>query len=190
MRSLKIFTFLLAFASIHAFAADGGGKHRTPDSLNHPPNYPKPPLTADRLFFVQRTPNSNTIVYDINTDRDGKPNAEEPVKVYWIKYNEQGQKEDLNYIQRKFAYGLNFKPAGNDNYDIRFVSYKKFPLTLMKANDGKYHIFAFILQKQAILNRIFVKIEGGTFWFPNVAYVEVEGTDPKTGREMVERFKP
>jgi hypothetical protein len=123
-------------------------------------------------------------------DADGKPNADNPVKVYWIKYAEKGQKEGLNYIQRKFAYGLNAKPLNNGSYDIRFVSYKKFPLTLMKAPDGKYHIFALIEQKPVILNRIFVKVEGGSFWFPNIPYVEVSGTDPKTGREMIERFKP
>jgi hypothetical protein len=189
MRLLSIFSFFLAVISLHVSAVPAG-KHTIVDSLRRPLNYPKPPLTADRLFYVQRTPNSNTIVYDINRDKNGKPDTEEPVKVYWIKYNEKGQKEDLNYIQRKFAYGLNFKPLGNDNYDIRFVSYKKFKLTLMKTDDGKYHIFAVISQKQVILDHIFVKIEGGTFWIPNVAYVEVEGTNPKTGREMVERFKP
>lgn len=61
---------------------------------------------------------------------------------------------------------------------------------MMKASDGKYHIFAFISQKQIILNSVFVKIEGGSFWFPNVLYIEVTGTDPQTGKEMVERFKP
>ena len=75
---------------------------------------------------------------------DGKLNTDEPVKAYWIRYAEKGQKEDLSYIQRKFAYGLTSKALNNGNYDIRFVSYKKFPLTLMKAGDGKYHIFALI----------------------------------------------
>jgi hypothetical protein len=160
------------------------------DSLRRPLTYPSPPVTASRLFYVQRTSNTNTIVYDVNLGNNGKPDTDEPVKVYWIRYAEKGQKEDLNYIQRKFAYGLTSKPLDNGNYDIRFVSYKKFPLTLMRSNDGKYHIFAVIDQKQVILNRVFVKIEGGSFWLPNVVYVEVNGTDPKTGREMVERFKP
>lgn len=168
--------------------ADGGGKHT--DSAKAPVNFPKPPVTAQRLFYVQRDPNSNTIVYDINMATNGEPDTDEPVKVYWIKYNERGQKEDLNFIQRKFAYGLTSKPLGNGDYDIRFVSYKKFPLTLKKAPDGKYRIFASISQKQAILSSIFVRVQGGTFWFPNVPYVEVKGTDPQTGKEMVERFKP
>ncbi|HEY4194595.1 MAG TPA: DUF4833 domain-containing protein [Mucilaginibacter sp.] len=152
--------------------------------------YPVPPLKNESLFYVQRTSNTNTIMYDLNIGADGKINAEEPVKTYWIRYAEDGQKKDLSYIQRKFAYGLTSKPLNNGNYDIRFVSYKKFPLTLMKAADGKYHIFAVIAQKQVIINRIFVKIEGGTFWLPNVTSVEVKGSDPITGREIVEHFKP
>lgn len=187
MRISKFLVVLLLAVPAISFGTPAG-KHD--DSLKAPVNYPKPPVTESRLFYVQRTPNTNTIVYDVNLAANGMPDSENPVKAYWIRYADKGQKEDLNYIQRKFAYGLTAKPLNNGNYDIRFVSYKKFPLTLMKASDGKYHIFAFISQKQIILNSVFVKIEGGSFWFPNVLYIEVTGTDPQTGKEMVERFKP
>lgn len=152
--------------------------------------YPTLPSAVNRLFYVQRDPNANTIVYELNTASNGQLDPEEPVHPYWIKYNEKGQHEELNFIQRKFAYGLVQKPIGNGKFDIRVVSYKKFPLTLMKAGDGKYHIFATIAQKQVILNRIFVKIEGGSFWLPNVVYVELKGSDPVTGQEITDRFKP
>ena|SRR6187402_499901 len=152
--------------------------------------FPVLPDNISRLFYVQRSPNINTIVYELNTGKNGQLDPDEPMHVYWIRYNEKGQKEELSYIQRKFAYGLVTKPLGNDEYDIRFVSYKKFPLKLMKANDGKYHIFATVNQKQMMLSRIFVKIEGGSFWIPNVKYVELKGTEPTTGREIIERFKP
>ena len=152
-------------------------------------NFPVP--NVPRLFYVQRDPNTNTIIYELNVDKSGQLNTAEPVHVYWIKYNERSQKEELNFIQRKFAYGINVKPLGNDKYDIRFVSYKKYPLLLMRsASDNKYHIFATIDKKEVILNKIFLRIEGGTFWFPNVLYVEVRGTDPATGKELTERFKP
>jgi len=152
--------------------------------------YPTPPENVNRLFFVQRSPNINTIIYELNDTKNGQLDPENPVHVYWLRYADKGQKEELNYIQRKFAYGLTTRQVSNDQYDIRFVSYKKFPLTLMKAGDGKYHIFATIEQKQMILSRIFIKIEGGSFWLPNVVYVEVKGTDPSTGREITQRFKP
>ena len=152
--------------------------------------YPALPDNISRLFYVQRSPNNNTIVYELNTGKNGQLDAENPLHVYWIRYAEKGQKEELNYIQRKFAYGVVTKPLGRDKYDVRFVSYKKFPLTLMKAEDGKYHIFATVNQKEMALSRIFIKIEGGSFWLPNVKYVEMKGTDPSTGKEITERFKP
>ena len=31
--------------------------------------------------------------------------------------------------------------------------------------------------QQAILNRIFIKVDGGTFWSPNVVYMEMKGVD-------------
>jgi hypothetical protein len=151
--------------------------------------FPVPAENINRLFYMQRTSNANTLIYELNAP-NGQLNEDNPMHVYWLRYAEKGQKEELNYIQRKFAYGLITKRLNNDQYDVRFVSYKKFPLLLMKANDGKYHIFATIDQKQMMLNRIFVKIEGGSFWLPNVVYVELKGTDQSTGREIVQRFKP
>jgi hypothetical protein len=151
--------------------------------------YPVP--NVNKLFYIQRDPNTNTIVYDLNVDNKGQLDTENPVHPYWIKYNDKGQKEELNFIQRKFAYGVVAKPIDNGKFDVRLVSYKKYPLSLMKsATDNKYHIYANIARKEAIVNRIFVRIEGGTFWVPNVLYIEVKGTDPTTGKEIMERFKP
>jgi len=150
-----------------------------------------PTPTVAKLFYVQRDPNSNTIIYDLNQDASGHLDSENPIHPYWIKYNEKGQKEELNLIQRKFAYGLVTKPLGNNKFDVRFVSYKKYPLLLMRsATDNKYHVYATIAKKQIVLSRIFLKIEGGSFWLPNVVYAEIKGIDPETGKEMIERFKP
>jgi hypothetical protein len=187
-----ILMLLLTDKAVKAASLNGLAADTTKKSLYQLPGNPNQalPQSVSRLFYVQRSPNANTIVYELKTGSNGQPDADEPVHAYWIRYNEKGQKEDLSYIQRKFAYGVTSKPLGNGKYDIRFVSYKKFPLTLMKGTDGKYHIFATISQRQFIVNRIFVKIEGGTFWVPNVRFVEFKGTDPLTGKEVTERFKP
>lgn len=191
---MRLLIILLSFFYISPFIkAIESGKlvnyHLPAEEPNGDDKFPVPPDNVSRLFFVQRSPNSNTIIYELN-NKDGHLDQGDPIHVYWLRYADKGQKEELNYVQRKFAYGLTTKPIGNDQYDVRFVSYKKFPLTLMKTGDGKYHIFATIAQKQMILSRIFVKIEGGSFWLPNVVYIELKGTDPSTGREITEHFKP
>ena len=149
---------------------------------------PIPCGNEKQLFYLQRTVNANTLIYELNYDKNIL-NEQDPVHVYWIRYNEQGQKEELNFLQRKFAYGIKAAFISKDKYELRLVSCKNFQMFLSKGADNKYNVYATINQKQAILNRIFVKIDGGSVWKPNVEYVEVKGTDPSTGKEVIERLK-
>ncbi len=151
---------------------------------------PLPKGIPNMLFYVQRDPNTNTVVYELNLNSKGVLNEEEPVKIYWLRYADGGAKQDLNFIQRKFAYGLNVKKINPEKYELKFVSYNKRAFYLMKSPDGKFHVYATIGKKQAFLKRVFVRIEGGSFWVPNVVYVEFTGLDPATGKEVLERFKP
>ena len=60
---------------------------------------------------------------------------------------------------------------------------------LIKSADHQYHVFADINGHPVILKRIFVEIRGGSFWTPHVEYVELKGTDPATGKDVVGRIQ-
>ncbi len=156
-----------------------------------PLTFPTPKNISNQLFFVQRDPNINTVICQLNIDANGNINSERPVNVFWIRYAEKEGKEDLNYIQRKFAYGIESKAIGNSQYELKFVSYKKLPLLLAKsASDKKYHVYATVNNKKIVLDRIFLRIEGGSFWLPNVKYVELKGYDAANpSLAVTERFK-
>lgn len=150
--------------------------------------FPVPDGNAKQLFFLQRTPNTNTIVCELNY-KNGLVDKEEPIHVFWIRYQEKGQMEDLSYIQRKFAYGVKAKEIGSNKYELNFVSYKKYKMYLMVGADNQYHVYTSINQKQVILNRIYIEVKGGTFWSPNVQYVELTGLDPTSHSVVKERLK-
>jgi hypothetical protein len=150
--------------------------------------FPVPTGNPKQLFYLQRTANTNTIICELNYN-DNVLDKVEPIHVYWIRYTDKGQKEELNFIQKKFAYGIKSTLLSPDKYELNFVSYKKFPMLLMKGANNKYNVYGTINQKQAIINRIFVKINGGSFWSPNVEYVEIKGVDPSNGKEVMERRK-
>ena len=152
------------------------------------PNFPVPKDNAKQLFFLQRTPNTNTIVCELNFT-GGIVDKDDPVHVYWIRYQDKGQLEDLNYVQRKFAYGINSREIGQNKYELNFVSYKKYKMYLMQGADKQFHVFTTINKKQAILTRIFIEIKGGTFWAPNIQYVELTGIDMVTRTIVKERLK-
>jgi Domain of unknown function (DUF4833) len=151
--------------------------------------YPVPTGNPNQLFFLQRDPNTNTIVYELNVKSNGELDMENPVHPYWIRYQDKGQKEELNYIQRNFAYGLKSKTLSKDQFVLHFVSYKTKLFYLKKGSDNKFSLFTEINKKQAIIKQIFVRVKGGTFWLPNVEYVELKGTDPTNGAEVIERMK-
>lgn len=150
--------------------------------------FPVPAGNPKQMFYLQRTSNTNTIVYELNY-KDGVLDQDDPIHVFWIRYGEKGQKEELNFIQRKFAYGIKANLISQDKYKLNFVSYKKYVMYLMKGADNKYNVYAKINQKHAILDRIFVKINGGSLFSPNIEYVEIKGIDPLTGLEVKERMK-
>ena len=94
-----------------------------PQSYSPADTFPIPKNSGLLLFYLQRQPNPNTIIVDLNM-KNGKINPEHPVNVYWIRYGEDGQKAPLNFIQKEFAYGVQTKKTGEGKFDLNFVSYK------------------------------------------------------------------
>jgi phosphatidylglycerophosphate synthase len=186
----KSAVLLLAIVVGGAAVMHGQGHTAVVTTKSTMDTFPVPPGGNNQLFYLQRTSNKNTIVYDLNMV-NGLPDKEDPVHVYWIRYSDKGQKQELSYVQRNFAYGIKSTAlANNAGYALHFVSYKKYVLYLMKsAADNKYRVFTTVNSKTVVLNRIFIKINGGSFWTPKVEYVEIKGVDPISGREITDRLK-
>lgn len=183
--ALLLFATVLLTGTATAQTRSGSG-----NLIDEAASFPVPTGIRNQMFYVQRTPNTNTIVYELNYDENGVLNEDHPIHIFWIRYADKGERKELNYIQRKFAYGLKVKKLKKDKYDLRFVSYDKRPLMLLKAADGKYYVFAQINGRRTVLKRVYLKIDGGTFWHPNVIYIELKGYDSETGAENIERVKP
>jgi hypothetical protein len=155
--------------------------------------YPVPPVNDNSLFYIQRTKNTNAIVYEVNKLPDGKINTHDPVKIFWIRYATDSTTEELTTIQRTYAYGVHANPlkGQNDAFILQLVAYKKKNIFLLPiGNTNRYGAFMNINGKMAELKRIFVAISGGTFWFPKVDYIELTGRDPASQQPVVERFVP
>ena len=74
---------------------------------------------------------------------------------------------------------------------LNFVSYEKKKFFLIGDSEGKrYKAFMTINGKMAELKRIFIHLDGGTFWFPNIVDIEIVGKDPASQQEVIEHFKP
>jgi hypothetical protein len=156
----------------------------------HADTFPAPKTGINQLFFLQRSPNANTIICELNVGKDGQLNKDEPLHVFWIRYTEKGIIKELSFIQRAFAYGVQTKSIVKEQYSFHFVSYKKLSFLLQKSEkDRHFHVYANIQHKKGVLTRIYIKVNGGSFWNPNVEYIELKGKDPDNNKELMEKLK-
>lgn len=154
---------------------------------------PEPALPTPRsehmLFFLQRDPDANTVIYELNYDHEGRLDQKRPVKGSWIRYAEDGRCKALTMVENKFAYGVKCKPLGNEEYEIRLMAYKKMPLYLKRSEqDRKYRIYIRDEGKDYLLKRIFVRVNGGSFWFPKVEYIDLITVNSASGIEIMKRI--
>jgi hypothetical protein len=153
--------------------------------------FPTPPNTPIRLFYIQRSNNANTVLYDANLLKNNTLNASDPVHSYWVKYAEGGKFEELSVIQRTLAYGLHtnkIKEAPN-TFEGYFFGYRKRKF-VVKLDKEKGPIALFPINgKLQILQHVWVQVtEAGLT--PKIPYIELFGKDVKTGADVYEKFVP
>jgi hypothetical protein len=185
-----VLNILMALSLTLVSYAEGLSGKKAGVTAAEPDDFPVPNNVPGLLFYIQRDPNTNTICYQLNIDKQGRISEKNPVNTFWIRYPEGGIRKELNYLQRKFAYGINSKAIGNAAYELRSVAYSKLLLYLRRDIRNEYHVYTSIDKKECILSRVFIRIDGGTFWSPNVLYIELKGTEIATGKTIIQRIKP
>ena len=155
------------------------------------PDYPVPPTSDKHLFYLQRSTNANTVVYDANFSGSGRLDHFRPVTVYWLRYHTNGEKRALNFFERNLAYGVESEAAGDSKggYLVNLVSLKTRIFRVLRDNAGKVQATMKIGGRLARLCSIYVNVTGGGL-FPDVHYIDIYGTDLETGKPVYERYKP
>ncbi|POM75572.1 Hypothetical protein PHPALM_7313 [Phytophthora palmivora] len=143
-------------------------------------------------FIIQRSNNSNTVVYAGCKSADGKSlDATTPIKVFWIMYEKEGNpREDLNMIERNTAYGVTSKPSDVPGEHLATIASLRDRDCILRL-DKHGNVLALTTingKKGMLLRRVFVQMT--TSWgIPTVDYVDIFGVDPKTMEPVYEKKK-
>ena len=146
------------------------------------------PAKADHLFFIERSKNKNLVQYDIRlTEKSNLPDST-PVSVYWILEN--GRREELNSIERKYAYGISRQERiEKDKLRVILVALKSREILVEKIR-GFFKAVVSINGKESILNKIYIKSEETAAGLPRVLYIELIGRATQTNLLLRERITP
>jgi len=142
----------------------------------------------NQLFYVQRSPNSNTVVYAAKLDAQGNFDGHAPVDAYWRKFNIDGSRQPLNFIERMMAYGvkLNARKDGQPlTFSIAALPQRRFTLSM----DAQHHPQATMAIGSRTVKVAYVYlqvVEGGLL--PSVPSLDVMGTDLANGKAVHEHL--
>jgi hypothetical protein len=181
-----------AFASPGRRTALAGTGHlATADVKDAVDTFPIPPRNARSLFYLQRTSNINTIICELNEKNGVAETRTNPCMCCG-----SGMRTGGNARSCPLSSVILPMDSKRRTWATMCMSCILFPTSkvlfyLMKSPlDNQHHVYASITGRQAILNRIYVKINpGGTFWSPNVEYLELKGVDTRNGKELIQRIK-
>lgn len=142
--------------------------------------------TPERLFYIARSLNKNLVCYDARLN-NGKLDKDDPIKVYWVNRTDRpGAIDDLNFIQRKLAYGYKVVQKGTDSCQVTLSAYPERRITVKKAGN-RYAGFLLINGVQSRLVTLFVQLKPNSSI--NVDYVELRGEAVETGEIVTEKIR-
>ena len=143
---------------------------------------------AGHLFFIERSKNKNLVQYDIRLAENSDLPDSRPVNVYWILEN--GQHEELNSIEKKYAYGIaRQEKLDKDRFKVILAAFKGLEIVVEKLNDS-FKAVVSIHGRESILQKIYIKSDETQAGFPRVLYVELFGRSKETGLPIRERISP
>jgi hypothetical protein len=148
----------------------------------------KVPEEPNQLFYVQRSPNSNTVVYAARLDGAGNLDANTPVEAFWRKFNIDGSKQPLNFMEGLMAYGVRMdaRKAGQP-ITFRIAALPERTLTLVLDAQKKPQALMQIAGRSVKLAYVYLHVvEGGLV--PKVPELDIFGTELASGKAVHEHL--
>lgn len=146
-------------------------------------------LDRQGLFRIERSKNANIIQYDAQIRADGKLDKKNPVVGYWIRLAEQGQEQELTWIQSKFAFGFKADLDADSESVSLDMAADLGRLISVQRYDEVYKATADINGKQSQLEKIYIHATGKGLSV-TVNYIDLYGIDFSNNEKTYERIIP
>ena len=147
------------------------------------------PTDENMMFYIQKNTNPNTVVYALKLGNDGKINPKTPMEVFWRRYQEDGRKKKLKWLEKTFAFDFKVSAVKNktNTYVFSLVAIKGKKLYVTQDKKGNPKVFMKINGKTARLERIYVMVDDSKR-IQSVLSMELFGKDFKTGKLIYEKI--
>ena len=103
---------------------------------------------------------------------------------------ENGRHEELNPIEREYAYGIVRQEKLDENkFKVILAGLKGFEIIVERMNDS-FKAMVSINGRESILEKIYIKSEEKSIGLPKILYIDLFGRTKGTGLPIKERIAP
>jgi hypothetical protein len=143
------------------------------------------PDEPNQLFYVERSVNSNTVIYAARLDAHSAINPKAPVEAFWRWYNVDGHRKDLNFIEKMMAYGVHVNsPHQNQPVTFTIAALPERTLTLDLDEQKRPEALIQIAGRTVKLAYVYLEVVDGVI--PSVPALDIFGTDKASGKAVRE----
>jgi len=136
------------------------------------------------LFTIRRSTNRNQIQYQLQTDGRCNPDPEEPIRVFWRRY-EHGPHvtRELKWVENQFAFGVDIERVFPGGVQFVIVADKTRSIRVVlesNPDSGGCDVTPYvrITSQWRRLESVYVMVQERRFAWPKVPYVDVFGRTP------------
>ena len=142
-------------------------------------------IPRDHVFVFERNTNTNYVCYDINL-KNGVLQQKEPLNAYWV-LGKETRIESLTFLDKKMAFGVKVVSSTQEEAIVHLSAYKDLKIRICK-HKGKWVGIVKLNGKEIIVQKMFAQMKQPIG--VKCEYVDILGTDLKTGEKRNERIKP
>lgn len=139
----------------------------------------------EHIFVFERSINPNYVCYDINL-QNGSLCQKEPLKSYWV-LPEVPKIDALTFLDKKMAFGIKVVRSEKNEATVRLSAYKDLNIRICK-HKGKWVGIVKWNGHEIVLQKMFAQMKPP--FSIKCEYVDIYGTDLKTGKKCRERITP
>jgi hypothetical protein len=182
MNKLIILFFSLFLFNTASFSQDGSDRLHVFDNRTTPDD-------PNVLFYIHKNTNPNAVVYALNLNENNKIDTQNPIEVFWRRYQEDGRKKKLAWLEKTFAFDFKVKPVkGKENFfAFNLIAMKDKKLYASQNKKGEPIVFMTIAGKTSLLEKLYIMVDD-TKRIQSVLSIEIFGKDPKTGELIYEKI--
>ena len=143
--------------------------------------------SSQSLFIIERSKNANVVHYDVKLDDAGDPVTANTIDAYWIRHAGAGNRKELEWFERNWAYGAEvIGPVSANGFSMTVKSYDQREISVRRV-DGQFEALIEIVGEMARLEKIYVVTDESGL-IPKVLYIELNGINVENGEQLVERI--